>query len=65
MQISICIGDHSKIWMFRGGSDAKEQKKMEIKADAFREKCKVSRFGIIDLFRECEWCGYKNGCVIL
>lgn len=29
------------------------------KADLFREKCKVSRYGIIDLFKECERCGYK------
>lgn len=35
------------------------KKEIRIKADAFREKCKVSRYGIIDLFRECERCGYK------
>lgn len=28
-------------------------------AYALREKCKVSRYGIIDLFRECERLGYK------
>ena len=38
-----------------------EDRKREIrkKADSFREKCKVSRYGIIDLFRECERLGYK------
>ena len=29
------------------------------KADEFREKCKVSRYGIIDLFCECDRMGYK------
>ena len=28
-------------------------------ADIFREKCKISRYGIIDLFKECERSGYK------
>lgn len=39
----------------------KESKKREIriKADSFRVKCKVSRYGIIDLFMECERLGYK------
>lgn len=32
---------------------------IRIKTDAFREKCKVSRYGIIDLFKECERLGYK------
>lgn len=38
-----------------------ESRKIEIriKADDFREKCKVSRFGIIDLFKDCERMGYK------
>lgn len=35
------------------------KKEIRIKADSFREKCKVSRYGIIDLFRECERCGYQ------
>ncbi len=35
------------------------KKEIRIKADAFREKCKVSRYGIIDLFKECERLGYK------
>lgn len=36
------------------------RREIRIKADSFREKCKVSRYGIIDLFRECERCGYKH-----
>lgn len=28
-------------------------------ADAFRESCRISRYGIIDLFKECERSGYK------
>lgn len=35
------------------------KREIRIKADSFREKCKVSRYGIIDLFRECERIGYK------
>lgn len=35
------------------------KKEIRIRADDFREKCKVSRYGIIDLFRECERLGYK------
>ncbi|MGN1089530.1 MAG: ImmA/IrrE family metallo-endopeptidase, partial [Huintestinicola sp.] len=38
---------------------ASRKKEIRIKAEDFREKCKVSRYGIIDLFRECERCGYK------
>ncbi len=36
-------------------------RKREIRrqADSFREKCKTSRYGIIDLFKECERLGYK------
>ena len=39
----------------------KESRKREIrsKADTFREKCKVNRYGILDLFKECEQQGYK------
>ena len=38
-----------------------ESRKRDIRkqAYAFREKCKVSRYGIIDLFKECERLGYK------
>lgn len=38
-----------------------ENKKREIriKADSVREKCKISRYGIIDLFKDCERLGYK------
>lgn len=32
---------------------------IRIKADSFRGKCKISRYGIIDLFKECERLGYK------
>ncbi|MCR5343333.1 MAG: ImmA/IrrE family metallo-endopeptidase [Butyrivibrio sp.] len=35
------------------------KREIRIKADAFREKCKISRYGIMDLFRECDRCGYK------
>lgn len=35
------------------------RKEIRIKADSVREKCKVSRYGIIDLFKECERLGYK------
>lgn len=28
-------------------------------ANAFRDKCKISRYGIIDLFKECDRMGYK------
>lgn len=35
------------------------KKEIRIKADDFREKCKVSRYGIIDIFKECERLGYK------
>lgn len=38
-----------------------DSRKREIRiiADSFREKCKLSRYGIIDLFKECERLGYK------
>jgi Zn-dependent peptidase ImmA (M78 family) len=36
-----------------------KRREIRIKAEMFREKCKVSRYGIIDLFKECERCGYK------
>lgn len=35
------------------------RREIRIKADSVREKCKVSRYGIIDLFKECERLGYK------
>ena len=35
------------------------KREIRIKADSFREKCKISRYGIMDLFKECERCGYK------
>lgn len=35
------------------------KREIRIKAEAFREKCKVSRYGIIDLFKECERYGYQ------
>lgn len=35
------------------------KREIRIRADSFREKCKVSRYGIIDLFKECERCGFK------
>ena len=39
--------------------EERRKREIRIKADGFREKCKVSRYGIIDLFRECERMGYK------
>lgn len=38
---------------------SRKKKDIRIKADAFRENCKVSHYGIIDLFKEVERCGYK------
>lgn len=35
------------------------KRQIRISAGAFREQCKISRYGIIDLFKECERCGYK------
>jgi len=35
------------------------KKEIRIQADVLRETCKVSRYGIMDLFRECERLGYK------
>jgi Zn-dependent peptidase ImmA (M78 family) len=35
------------------------KREIRIKADSFRVNCKISRYGIIDLFRECERSGYK------
>lgn len=35
------------------------KREIRIEADGFREKCKISRFGIMDLFKDCERMGYK------
>ncbi len=35
------------------------KKEIRIAADSFREKCKISKYGIIDLFKECDRMGYK------
>ena len=35
------------------------KKEIRIEADRFRGKCKVSKYGIIDLFKECERMRYK------
>ena len=35
------------------------KREIRIKTDLFRAKCKVGRYGIIDLFKECERSGYK------
>lgn len=37
----------------------RRKREIRIEADAFREKCKVSRYGIIDLFRDCERLDFK------
>lgn len=36
-----------------------KKREIRIKADSFRVKCKISRYGIIDLFKECGRLGYK------
>lgn len=36
-----------------------KKREIRIKADSFRVKCKISRYGIINLFKECERLGYK------
>lgn len=35
------------------------KREIRIKADSFRERCKVGRYGIIDLFKDCEKLDYK------
>lgn len=35
------------------------KRETRIKADSFREKRKISRYGIIDLFKESERLGYR------
>lgn len=35
------------------------KREIRIKADSFRVNCKISRYGIINLFKECERMGYK------
>lgn len=35
------------------------KKEIRILADSFREKCKISRYGIMDLFKECDRRGYQ------
>lgn len=35
------------------------KREIRIKADSVRENCKVSRYGVIDLFKECERLDYK------
>lgn len=35
------------------------KREIRIKAESFREKCKISRYGIIDLFKECDRCSFK------
>lgn len=35
------------------------KREIRIKADSFRVNCKISGYGIIDLFKECERLGYK------
>ena len=38
---------------------AGRRRESRIKADAFRENCKVSCYGIVDLFKDCTRIGYK------
>lgn len=39
--------------------DKIRKKEIRIKADSFRERCNIGRYGIIDLFKECEGSGYR------
>lgn len=39
---------------------AEKKRDIRIKANLFREKCKLSKYGIIDLFKDCERYGFKN-----
>ena len=39
-------------------NDARKRE-IRIKADSFRVNCKIGRYGIIDLFKECDRMGYK------
>lgn len=38
---------------------ANRKREIRIKADTMRAKCRVGRYGVIDLFMECESLGYK------
>ena len=40
------------------------KREIRIKADYFRANCKISRYGIINLFKECERMRYYNGSVV-
>lgn len=44
-----------------GGAQMQEstEREIRIKANSLREKCNVSRYGIVDLFKDCESLGYK------
>ena len=35
------------------------KREIRIQADSFRGRCKIGKYGIIDLFKECERQGYK------
>lgn len=35
------------------------KREIRIKTDSFRSNCKISKYGIIDLFKECDKLGYK------
>ena len=35
------------------------RREIRIQADAFRENCKVSGYGIVDLFKDCGRIGFK------
>ena len=61
MPISICITSFKIIILDKGGVcyAGKQKKDIRRTAAVVREKCKVSRYGIIDLFKECARLGYK------
>ena len=40
------------------------RREIRIKADSFRVKCKISRYGIIDLFKECENFKQIESCLL-
>ena len=61
MLISICMQDFKIRTNDREDIHMQDRRKREIRivADSFRDICNVSRYGILDLFKECERSGYK------
>ena len=67
--LDVTVGDITKACMRKtsaqeydlGGAQMQEstEREIRIKANSLREKCNVSRYGIVDLFKDCESLGYK------